>query len=415
MAAARKRCRVLRNTLATLRHQLCFSQVPLRSPLPRFLALYAVLFGAFGVASPFLPGLLLQDGLSAGSLAVVLAGGTAIRLLAGPLGGRLADRTGRPSAILGGFIAAAAIVALGYAPARGLPLLLLVSVAHAAVLAPLTPIADALALGSSRGRPGFEYGWVRATGSAAFIAGALLAGQAVGWFGLGIIVWLNAGLLAVAAALACLLPDRLAGAPVTKATATAAGSTRRLLGIQMFRRLMIVAALIGGSHALHDGFQVIRWRAAGLSASQASVLWALSVAAEVVVFLALGRRMLERLGPGRAMMLAAAAGIIRWGTAAQTAWFPVMALVEPLHGLTFALLHLACMDMIGRVVPASLAATAQAFYATIAMGAMSAVVTLASGQLYGRLGAGAFWVMAAMCALALPIARTIRLPPAEPA
>lgn len=35
-----------------------------------------------------------------------------------------------------------------------------------------------------------------------------------------------------------------------------------------------------------------------------------------------------------------------------------MGVVEPLHGLMFALPHLACMDMIGRVVLASLAATA---------------------------------------------------------
>jgi PPP family 3-phenylpropionic acid transporter len=81
-----------------------------------------------------------------------------------------------------------------------------------------------------------------------------------------------------------------------------------------------------------------------------------------------------------------------------------MALVEPLHGLTFALLHLACMDMIGRVAPANLAATAQAFYATVAMGAMSALVTLASGPLYGHFGSNAFWAMALMCAVALPVA-----------
>jgi MFS transporter, PPP family, 3-phenylpropionic acid transporter len=174
---------------------------------------------------------------------------------------------------------------------------------------------------------------------------------------------------------------------------------------------MIVAALIGGSHALHDGFEVIRWRAAGLSAGQASILWSLSVAAEVAVFLFVGRRLLEHLGPGRAMILAAGAGVARWGIAAQTAWFPVMAVVEPLHGLTFALLHLACMDMISRVVPIKLAATAQTFYATIAVGATSAGVTLAAGPLYGHLGAAAFWAMAAMCALALPVAKGIHLAP----
>jgi PPP family 3-phenylpropionic acid transporter len=390
--------------------RFCYSlAMSRRSPLLGFLALYSGMFAAFGVVAPFFPGLLLQDGLGSGAIGVVLAAGTAIRLLAGPFGGQLADRTGRPALILSGFAAAAAVIALGYAPARGLPLLLLISVAHASVLAPVTPIADALALGSASNRPGFGYGWVRAAGSGAFIVGTLVSGRLVEGNGPGIIVWLNAGLLAVTACFAWLVPNRVTGARLPEDSTGEPRSFRRLVRIPMFRRLMIVAALIGGSHALHDGFEVIRWRAAGLSPEQASLLWSSSVAAEVFVFLFLGRWLLNRLGPGRAMILAALAGVVRWATAAQTAWFPFMAIVEPLHGLTFALLHLACMDMISRIVPIKLAATAQTFYATIAMGATSAAVTLAAGPIYGHFGAAAFWAMAAMCALSIPAARGIRL------
>jgi MFS transporter, PPP family, 3-phenylpropionic acid transporter len=381
-----------------------------RSPLSRFLVLYGGLFAAFGVVAPFLPALLLQDGLDPGEIGVVLAGGTAIRLLAGPLGGQMADRTGRPVAVLGTCAAAASLIAMAYATARGLPLLLLVSVAHAAVLAPLTPVADALTLGSSRCEPRFEYGWVRAAGSAAFIVGLLVSGRVVGSAGLGIIVWLNTALLTLATCFAWMVPNRVAGARLAGVSLPTSGSVRILLRTPVFSRLMIVAALIGGSHALHDGFEVIRWRAAGLSTGEASVLWASSVAAEVIVFLLVGPPFFKRFGPGRAMVIAAVAGVVRWGTAAQTAWFPAMAVVEPLHGLTFALLHLACMEVIGRVVPVELAATAQTIYATIAMGAISAVVTLASGALYGHFGAAAFWGMAGMCALAMPVAAGIRVP-----
>ena len=381
------------------------------SPLPRFLIFYAALFAAFGVASPFLPGLMQQDGLGPNQLGVVLAAGTAIRLLAGPLGGRLADRVGRVPVVLAGFTAASALVAFGYAPARGLFPLLAVSVAHAAVLAPLTPISDALALGSSQAGRVFRYGWVRGAGSAAFIVGTLLSGQVVGQSGLGSIVWLNGGLLAVAAAVAWMLPNRVAGSTTGNRREGDQASAWSLARIPAFVQLMGVAALIGGSHALHDGFEVIRWRSAGLSAGEISVLWSLSVGAEVIVFVGVGPRLLDVLGPRRAMLLAACAGIVRWGTAARTAWFPAMAMVEPLHGLTFAMLHLACMAMIARVVPARLAATAQAFYATVAMGATSALVTLASGPLYGTFGASSFWGMAGMCALALPLASMMRPPP----
>jgi hypothetical protein len=65
---------------------------------------------------------------------------------------------------------------------------------------------------------------------------------------------------------------------------------------------------------------------------------------------------------------------------AVTAWLPAMALVEPLHGLTFALLHLACMPMLSVVVPPALAATAQGIYGGVAVGTMTAIMTLASGR-----------------------------------
>ena len=80
-----------------------------------------------------------------------------------------------------------------------------------------------------------------------------------------------------------------------------------------------------------------------------------------------------------------------------------MVLVEPLHGLTFALLHLACMQMLSVIVPPALAATAQAIYGGVAVGTMTAIITLVSGPLYGALGPRAFWFMALFCAVALPI------------
>ena len=51
---------------------------------------------------------------------------------------------------------------------------------------------------------------------------------------------------------------------------------------------------------------------------------------------------------------------------------------------------------------------AQALYATVGVGAASALLTLASGSLYGSLGAQAFWFMAALCAAALPLAFRLR-------
>jgi MFS transporter, PPP family, 3-phenylpropionic acid transporter len=80
-----------------------------------------------------------------------------------------------------------------------------------------------------------------------------------------------------------------------------------------------------------------------------------------------------------------------------------LALVQPLHGPTFAALHLACMRVIPAVVPPGLAATAQAIYA-LGPAAATAVLTLASGHLYAHLGGRAFLAMALLCAAATPLA-----------
>jgi PPP family 3-phenylpropionic acid transporter len=82
--------------------------------------------------------------------------------------------------------------------------------------------------------------------------------------------------------------------------------------------------------------------------------------------------------------------------------------VEPLHGLSFALLHLACMQMLSVVAPPALAATAQGIYGGVAVGTMTAIMTLVSGPLYGAFGPRAFWFMALLCAAALPIAFAMR-------
>ena len=55
-----------------------------------------------------------------------------------------------------------------------------------------------------------------------------------------------------------------------------------LLRQPAFVRVVLAAALVLGSHAMHDAFAIIRWRDAGISPAVSSVLWSESVAAEVL-------------------------------------------------------------------------------------------------------------------------------------
>jgi PPP family 3-phenylpropionic acid transporter len=382
--------------------------------LPRFLLLYAALYAAFGVASPFLPALVSARGLPAAQLGLVLSAGTAVRLLTAPLAGRLGDVIQGLRVVLVVCLVLAALVTLGYLPAQGFWSFLALSLLHAAALAPVTILADALALGAAAPPPGsrrrgFEYGWVRGTGSAAFISGTLLSGQVVSAWGLDVIVGLQALLLGAAAVAALLVPELRHTRP-PEAGRRPAGGVLLLLRLPQFRTVVLVAALILGSHAMHDAFAVIRWRAAGVSPALASVLWSEAVAAEVLVFFCIGPVLVTWLTPAGALAVAALAGLLRWTVMAQSAAGLALALVQPLHGLTFALLHLACMRLLARIVPPGLEGTAQALYGTVGIGAATACLTLVSGTLYARVGAHGFWVMAALCGLAVPLTWQLRQP-----
>jgi PPP family 3-phenylpropionic acid transporter len=381
------------------------------SALHRFIALYALMYAAFGVSSPFMPAFFQGRGLAPEQLGILFAAGTAIRLVSGPLCSRVADLTQALRAVLAVCTLLAALVALGLLSASGFTSLLMVSVLHAAALAPVTTLADALALGASGrrdARPRFEYGWVRGTGSAVFVIGTLVSGQIVGSWGLTSILGLHAGLLVAAAGTAILVPTPGRHEAVTRGAvhATPAG-VATLLRMPLFRRLMLISGLVLGSHTMHDTFAVIRWSTAGISPATAGALWSESVAAEVVVFVFVGPALVMRFGPASVLTLAAAAGVVRWVAMASTTSVSALALVQPLHGLTFAALHLACMRLITVIVPQHLAATAQAMYA-LSAGAASALLTLVSGRLYSNLGGRGFLLMALLCAAVPPLTRGLR-------
>ena len=154
---------------------------------------------------------------------------------------------------------------------------------------------------------------------------------------------------------------------------------------------------------MYDAFAVISWSAAGIEPSAISILWSEAVAAEVVVFFLIGPALLHRFGARGAAALAAVAGTVRWSVAGVTTSVLTLSILQPLHGLTFALLHLASMRMMQTLVPVGLAGTGQSIYA-FGSGYLTAVLTLLSGILYAKFGGAAFLLMALLCAVALPLA-----------
>ena len=117
--------------------------------LAGFLGLYTALYSAYGTELAYLPAFLLSPGLPAERIGLVLAAGTAVRIVSGTAMGRLADRLRRRQQVLtvaaglSGLVGWAYLVAYGFAP------LVVVGTAHAAATASLAPLSDALAVAAA--------------------------------------------------------------------------------------------------------------------------------------------------------------------------------------------------------------------------------------------------------------------------
>ena len=73
--------------------------------------------------------------------------------------------------------------------------------------------------------------------------------------------------------------------------------------------MVLAAALVIGSHGMHDAFAIIRWSDAGISPAVSSMLWSELEEAEVLVFVVLGPWLLSLLGRSGALTLADGRGV----------------------------------------------------------------------------------------------------------
>jgi PPP family 3-phenylpropionic acid transporter len=360
---------------------------------------YAAYFLFGGVQLPFFPLWLEARGLDPGTIGIVIAVPTLVRILITPVIAHQADR----HRALKGALVSGAIVGLGamtlVAIAPG-PLAILATFTLAmAALAPMLSLSDAYAL-NGLGARGRAYGPVRLWGSVAFIAGNVGAGVMLQSIAPGNLIWLIvASLVAVAAAAIALRPVE----PVRGPQEAGRPSPSVLLRDPTFLAVALAASLIQGSHALYYGFSTLHWRAGGLDGGTIGVLWGLGVGAEIVLF-ALSARLPAALRPTTLLALGGIGALLRWAAMALDPPTALLPFLQLLHAASFGAAHLGAMGYLARAVPRGLSATAQGVLATLG-GIVNAAATAASGMVYASAGSAAYFVMAGMallgCACAL--------------
>ncbi|MEM7669977.1 MAG: MFS transporter [Pseudomonadota bacterium] len=338
---------------------------------------YAVLFFALGAHLPYWPVWMADWGLDDGDIGRMLGLAILARVIGATVFPALADRFAVRRIILAGSACLSACIILLHLDARTEVMLLVLTLAMALSSAPMIPIGEALGLRASE-RFGFAYAHTRAAGSVAFLAMVLGMGPIIDHFGSGAILVVLVGSLLAASVFGAFHPGGGA-APGTR-DRSRWSDVRRLTGKQSFLLFAIAAAFGQAAHAIYYTYSALQWSDAGISKTAIGGLWAIGVAAEILLFFGPGRRWVAAMGPAQTFVLAAVAGVIRWAVMTVEPTGLGLWLLQAMHALTFGLTLLASMAFIAAAVPPRLAASAQGVSAGLFGGIMMAGLTLLSGE-----------------------------------
>jgi MFS transporter, PPP family, 3-phenylpropionic acid transporter len=351
----------------------------------RVAVFYAAFFVVTGTQLPFFPLWLDAVAVPPAWIGAIIAVPVVARLLVMPFITRACERRG---ALRGGIVTLMFLTVAGFALVGSLrdPVLILLAMAlTSCVYTPVLPMTDGYALrGIAHHR--VSYGPIRLWGSAAFIAGALLAGFMSGVIAAQHLIWVIVSVAAVAAMASLLLE------PVVSTNKPVDRQDRAVWLTPAFLSLMAATALIQGSHIAYYTFSSITWRNLGFDGAMISVLWGLGVIAEIVLF-AISPRL--RLRPATLLAIGGSAAILRWILIAQNPPVALLAVVQLMHGLTFGATHLGAIGLLTRLVPVHVTATAQG-YLTAAVSLTSATASLLCGMIYAQVGETIYYGMSAM-------------------
>lgn len=367
----------------------------------RVALIFAFLFIPQGIHLPFFPVWLESKGYDVGQIALILSLPMFLRVVTTPFVAAFADRARDRADILIVLVVTSLALASGYLFFDGYAAVLAISILLAIAWTPHAPLTDSLALSGVR-RFGSNYTRMRIWGSSAFLFANLAGGVIVTRAGAGvvpllIVIGLCGTLVAAAAAPRLGRPRIASPLSATDLPATPTLMTRHFL------LLVGGAGLITASHAFLYGFSSIYWKSLGIAESTVGLLWAWGVICEVGLFLVFSRL----FGHMSAISLIAVAGgfaVLRW-IALPLVWpsglgVPGFFAVQALHAFSTGIMLIAVQKLIAETVPEERTGAAQGI-AFFANGMSMALVTLASGPLYGRFGAGGFFAMAVVAAAGL--------------
>lgn len=365
---------------------------------------YFAIFIVAGIHMPFWPVWLSARGLGAGDIGLLTGSALLLRVITGPLIAFMSDRAGRRRTQIILFSVLLGVSFALFSFAHSFITIFLITLLTSTLIPAIMPLLDTITL-TQASENRVDYGRIRLWGSVSFIATSMAGGYVLARAGHEIILPLILAGCAVTVAASLLLPRETAPASTTRRA-----HWREAVQLCRDRRFLLFLAagsLIQSAHAVYYTFGTLNWQRLGFSGGMIGVLWALGVISEIILFM-FSRRVTARFSPSTLLALGGGAGVMRWSILAFDPGMGVLAPLQCLHALSFGATHLAAMQFILRAAPAHLAVTAQGVYAAISMGIVIGGVTYGAGFAYASFGSPAFLAMAALCALGVLLALSLR-------
>jgi PPP family 3-phenylpropionic acid transporter len=353
--------------------------------------------GSLGIFFPYFSLYLKENaGLSGVQLGWILAVVPLVSVIAQPLWGHVADRTGARSHIVA-FLSFGSMIGYSWlAAANGFAAILFATALLAVFSAAVLPITISVSLATLRDAGPYAFGFMRVWGTVGYLllvlifpwileryqaAYALVPGAGgVSEPGLEIMFVATAGLVIVSSLLGLFLP-RL-GAVSLRA---APGDWKSLLRNRAYRRFLCFSF---GAYLMSNGpmwlFPIfVRSRGGDVETIRTMWLYMLLVEIPLILFTGSG---LKRLGARGLLGVGVFVGGLRWILSALTTDLQLLAFVQMLHGVTVVGLLMGGPLYLDIIAPERLRSTAQAVLSMVGVGIAGIASNLTSGWLLDHAG-----------------------------
>lgn len=370
------------------------------TPLPykRLSAFYFWYYGLLGITHPFWPIFLTYKHFSATEIGLLLSAQMGTRIVSPNLWGWLADHTGKRMTTirLGSFLGFLSFIGIYFA--SGFWEMLLVISAYSFFWNAVMPQFEALTLDYLADRSS-DYSKIRLWGSVGFIIAVILGGY---WFEDNIDSFRVAGLFF----LAWIWLSTLFLRPSKNHVSDHHDHT--FLQALMQTPVLVflgVSLLLQVSHGIYYTFFSLHLESAGYARSEVGMLWALSVVAEIGLFLVM-HRLMTNWSLREIFVFSLLLTTLRWLLIAffETS-LVIIIIAQCLHAFSFGACHALSIEYLRRFFTGSHRGRGQAIYTSASFGAGGATGALIGGFVWDYSHQATFVIAAGLSLAATVVAQ----------